>query len=376
MPGPSLQSLPRDILILLPEYIHNIEDYTNISSTCRNLKSCMAAATPKTILRLAAAHRKIFFRPSPLFPLMATAKELGNWARISDANEEEFANACQSSNEGLLELALQHCGLAMERIRELHLSRFSIINPVVDIIDKCVGAQWYANDNFWSGGVSDAYTIHGEPTDTFFHLAIYGELFSPDLEAILEQDKQSRRLKVDTRLEFIKYCLPDFATDSKSEDPRRNVKEVGPYMKNKEDGRYADWPNNNNLALTWTIRSSRWKPHWKEMRSLAAPDFQENFDDGWWYVPDDVLEDDEEHPRDWRQRMWENVMICQGLEGMGMMRPDMRHLWVEKVRKWKEQISRLEQEPPLTNVGRQATLEYPYLLGDLRVCASGYVSGT
>lgn len=334
----------------------------------------MSAATPNTTLRLAAAQRRIFFRPDPLFLLMATAKELGNWARISDSNEQEFAIACQGSNEGLLQLAMQHSGLTMERIRELYLARFAIINPVTDIIDKCVGKQWLSTVNFWDGGVSDAYTIHADASDTFFHLAIYGELFSPDLEAILKQDRESRRLRVDTRLEFIKYCVPDSGCEEESEDPRRNVKAVGPYA--SENGRYVKWPNNNNIALTWTLRSSRWKPHWREIRSQAAPDFQGNFDDGWWYVPDEAWEEEEGTARDWRQAMWENVMICQGLEGMGMMRPTLRHLWVDKARTWKEQISKLEKEPELTKVGRQATLESPYLLGDLRICVSGYVLGT
>lgn len=358
---------------MLPDYIHNIEDYNNLSSTCRNLRDYMATASPKTILRLAAAQRNVFFRPNPLFLLMATARELGNWAGECDANEQKFAESCQGGNEGLLELALQHCGLRMERIRELHQARFSIINPVIDIIDKCVGSQWYSTDRFWDGGVSDACTIDSEPTNTFFHLAIYGELFSPDLATILENDNQSRRLKVDTRLEFVKYCLPDFATDKQTEDPRRSVKQVGPYA--RKDGEYVDDPNNDNLALTWTIRSSRWKPHWKAMRALVAPDFQENFDDGWEYVPEgNVWEDEEEGPPDWRQRLWENVMMCQGLEGLGMMRPDLRHLWVEKVKMWRDQISELEQEPGLIKVGRQATLEYPYLLGDLRICSSGYMT--
>jgi hypothetical protein len=65
------------------------------------------------------------------------------------------------------------------------------------------------------------------------------------------------------------------------------------------------------------------------------------------------------------------VMMCQGIEGLGMMRPELRHLWVDKVRKWKDQISKLEREPALDRVGAQATSEYPYILGDLRVLSLG-----
>jgi hypothetical protein len=106
------------------------------------------------------------------------------------------------------------------------------------------------------------------------------------------------------------------------------------------------------------------------MRSLAGPDFQEDFQDDWWFV------EDEHRERDWRQRMWEAVMVCQGLEGLGMIRPELQDQWVEKAREWRERISRLEREPELIRVGRQATLEYPFLLGDLRILAGGYVAGT
>ncbi|KAI0450106.1 hypothetical protein F5B21DRAFT_492344 [Xylaria acuta] len=374
-----LLALPQDILILLPEYLYNIEDLMNTASTCRRLRACMAAATPKVILRLAATQSRAFFRPSPHFLATATARELGNWARESAANEQEFAIKMQGGIEGLLELALDHCGLTMERIRELHLLRFSLINPVADIIDQCVGKQWYQTPNFWDGGVDDAYTISAEPSETLFHLAMYGELFAPDFETILNHDHNTRRLGVETRLEFVKYCVPDFAcfqngrpTPSDayidgSLDPRRAVRATGPYAP-EPDGR-TPYTNNNNIALTWVIRSSRFRPRYREVRAKAGvADFQKDFDDGWWY--------DEGLGQDWRQRLLEDIMVCQGLEGLGMLRPDTQGQWLGKIGEWRGKISKLDREPPLTKVGQQATLEYHYLLGDLRICASGYVRGT
>lgn len=380
--GTSLLSLPRDILILLPDFLHNIEDHKNLSSTCREMRRCMQTATPKTIVRLAAAQSTTFFRPSPLFLAAATARELGQWARQSDANEAEFRSRLEEGNDALLELAVEHCGLTMERIRELHLMRFSIINPVTDVIDKCVGEQWYATPDFWNGGVSDAYTIDSEPHETVFHLSIYGELFGPDLEALLDQNTSARKLSVETRIQFIKYCLPDFATicgdvmfggggqlhgvSDHSGDPRWRVKATGPY-KPDENGHSAP-EHNHNQALTWTLQSSRWRPHWKRMREKAGPDFEENFQDDWWFV------EDEHHERSWRQRMWETVMVCQGgLDGLAMIRPDLQDAWIEKVKEWRDKISKLEREPDLFRIGRQATLEYPFLLGDLRVCAGTYI---
>ena len=156
--------------------------------------------------------------------------------------------------------------------------------------------------------------------------------------------------------------------DSTPPDPRRNVQMTGPYAPN-EHGRPAWYPT-HNLALTWFTKSSRWRPHWKRVRERAGPDFQSDFRDGWWYSAH------HHRSQDWRQRLWENTMVCQGLDGLGMIRDEFIDDWVPKVKEWREQIAKLEEEPPMTMVGRQATLEYPYLLGDLRIMMSGYCPGT
>ncbi|KAI0142990.1 hypothetical protein GGR57DRAFT_484617 [Xylariaceae sp. FL1272] len=364
-----LLSLPIEILITLPSFVYTLEDFMNLSSTCRTLRHAMAAASPHDILQLAAAQSTVFFRPSPHFLATAVARELGTWARKTASNEDILAQHLQMGVEGVLELALgtARCGLTMERIRELYEMRFSIINPVTDILDKCVGRQWYAIPGFWNT-VDDAYTINSEPSETLFHLAMYGELFAPDFEPFLSGDKSELpRLTVDTRLEFIKYCVPDFKCSFSGfghPDPRRAVKETGPYAKGPDGTRPAD-THDHNTALTWVIRSSRFRPLYRKVRTDAGvEEFQEKSQDEWRYM------EDSEH--DWRQRLLEHVMVCQGLQGLGMLRPDMQHQWDGKIRAWKQQIARIDREPRRIMVGRQATLEYPYLLGDLSIC--GYPS--
>ena len=283
-----LQSLPPDILAMLPEYLYNIEDYTNLSSTCRIMRVTMATATPRQILRLAAASSKVFFRPDPLFLVAATARELGNWVRSSGDNEWEFILALDQGDGGerfgkMLHLALEHCGLTLERIRELHLLRFSLVNPAIDIVDKCVGEQWRATENFCNGGASDAWSIIAEPAETLFHFIIYGELFGPDFEAFLDPDSKAEIMSVSTRLDVTDGCLNE---------------------------------HEHELAIAHVVNSSRWKSHWNEMRALAGPDFKENFFDEWRFSDDG--------PGDWRQRLWENVMLCQGFAGLEMLRPHLR----------------------------------------------------
>jgi hypothetical protein len=283
----SLQSIPPDILAMLPEFLHTIEDYTNLASTCRILRVTMATATPKQILRLAVAQSNIFFRPDPLLLVAATVRQLGNWARLDWDNEIEFESACEDGSDscgGLLDLAVEHCGLTLERIRELHLLRFSLINPAIDIVDRCVGVQWHAIENFWNGGASDAYDITADASTTLFHIVIYGELFGPDMEAFINQGSRAKHVLTSVRADFTGGCMTH-------EDTR---------------------------ALAHTIHSTRWTSHWKKMRTLAGPDFCENFVDSW------AWEDD--GPGYWRQRLWENVMLCQGLEGLQMLQPHLRSL--------------------------------------------------
>ncbi|KAK8080133.1 hypothetical protein PG997_007951 [Apiospora hydei] len=392
----SLLSLPPELLALLPDHLHTIEDLLSAGSACRALRHAMDAARPSTILRLAAAQTRVFFRPSPHYLVTAVARELGRWARRSAANEQRLALCLREGLDGLLELATGEadCGLTLARIRELHALRFSLMNPVTDVIDKCVGEQWYAIPDFWNGGVDDAYTIDSAPSETLFHLAIYGELFGPDLDAVLDPGahKDHRPLAPETRIEYIKYGVPDFACHLHGEydphktrittppDERRMVYPTGPYKDNDYSG------PNHNIALTWTINSSRFRPRLAEMRTQVAgcAEFRDGWKPHWWYVPEDHAHNESGNPGNaayentWRQRLWENVMVCQGLEGLQMLLPGEARAerWADKVRAWRRQIERLEHEPALVKVGRQATLVSPYLLGDLRVCVSGYVGGS
>jgi len=285
--APCLQSLPRDILIMLPEFLHSIEDYTNLTSTCRIMRVMMATALPNQILRLAAASSKIFFRPDPLFLVAVTARELGNWVRFNGHNEWEFFHEMEKAIGGgglevLLDLAVKHCGLTLERIRELHLLRYSLINPAIDIIDKCIGEQWRATENFWNDGVSDAWSIIAEPAETLFPFIIYGEFFGPDLEAFLDPESKTKILSVSIRL---------YITEER-------------------------FSHQDGLAIAHMIQSSRWKSHWKEMRALAGADFNENFFENWAFADDG--------PGDWRQRLWENAILWQGLKGLEMLQPHLR----------------------------------------------------
>ena len=366
---PGLLSLPNDLLLALAAHLHDIEDFMNLSSTCRTLHSSLAFTSPRTIFRLAASASRIFFRPSPHFLVAAVARQMGAWASRSKKNTLALREACQGGMLGLEDLCLAHAeGITMQRVRELHALRFSTINPVVDLIDQCVGQQWYATPNFWDGGVEDAYTVYADPPENFFHLAIYGGLFGHAFDALLDPSSSSATrpathlaTDVDTRLEFIKYCIPDDACfncqfgrpdvtfPEGTIDPRRACKAVGPYQAWDEQGQ--QWSGlGNQLAVLWLLKSPRWAPWWRVVREAVGGDFEV----------------------EWKQRLWEMVVWCQGLEGMDMIRPGGTEKWAERLCAWRKGIERMEREPGMVRVGREETYEYPCLTRDVNICYIGF----
>jgi hypothetical protein len=375
-----LLDIPQDILIRLPDFLHDIEDYKNLTSTCRALRVCLSTTTPNTILRLAAAASKVFFRPSPDFLVAGVARQLGEWARLSASNEHILAQTFQGGIEAVFELCLQHCGLTMEKIRRLHELRFSVINPVTDRIDKCIGEQWYATPNFWNGGVDDAYTISADPPEILFNIAIYGELFAPDFDILLDPGSSGKRaLSVATRLEYVKYCIPDWAAykcqrsardatrPDGSMDPRRLVHATGPYV--GFDNATTISTNGNQIGLRHLLNSSRWEPHWAAVRQTVGPDFAPE-------ESSDAAYEGSEPEEHWKQLIWDELFVNQGLEGLGMMVEKDAGAYKDRLTGLHARISALETQLEETVVGRNTTYSWPCLRGDLDICCSGYIMGT
>lgn len=439
--------LPLEILTLLTTHLHNIEDFTALSNTSTYLHhNLLSLTTPQTLLDLAAASGRIFFRPHPYFLLAHIAPQLSLWARSHPTNTATFTSACRGGIESLFELVLDpatRCGITLEDIRSLHRMRYEVINPITDMLDKAAGAQWYAQENFWDGGVEDAKTLDVDPPEMFFQLAIYGGLFGHAFESLIPKNgdgsgrgggKARERgeekaqdidtavsdatsaqsqlplqlpvLDVNTRLEFIKYNLPDwcsFACQSSAMDvrlpsgaihPHRRVDAVGPYtpLQPSEDEAHpvpATQLHNAQLGAMHILRCRKWRYAWNIVRSYLGGDFvsgggiqEEEFVRGESGVYDVLLEQTDE--MQWKQLIWECAVMFQGLEGFRMIRhwEEPRRgdveVWrgkLEGIRKGIEGLGE-DERPEVTRVGRQRTFrEVPFLWGDCRVCSSGYALG-
>jgi hypothetical protein len=371
-----LIELPTEILAALPSFLYNIEDFMNAASSCRTLRNAFTLAKPNTILQLAAVSAPVFFSPHPWFLVLATARQVSDWAAGNESRMQELRKAFQGGMEGLYDLCLRVGGLPMDKVRQLHLSRFSTINPLSNKIDQMAADQWYDVTNFWSGAVSEANTIHCVPQRSAFQIMIYWELFGGTLRAFLEPDLCLPKIDLLTRLEYIKYCIPDWICEDGY--PGLEVLPVGPYLRppGSED---VSLPA-DQIALNHILTCGRWRRLWQRPMLEVGPDLEDQ----------------------WRQVLWENACLSFGLESMDIIKDvnvtsevDQRYLaseivqpdpvltpmWHQRLSTLRQQIEHLDsahQKPETRMIGerRPAPLsEAPNMAAEVHVCMAAYWPG-
>lgn len=127
------------------------------------------------------------------------------------------------------------------------------------------GPQWAATPDFWHGGVSEPWTLDTEPNLAAFQIIIYAELFGHSILPFLEP-KSERHLPVlnlDTRLEYIKYCIPDDMCDTGY--PGFQVLQTGPYVVPKAQREVTQQLPQCQVELRYILYCGRWKRLWKAL---------------------------------------------------------------------------------------------------------------
>ncbi|KAL2063834.1 hypothetical protein VTL71DRAFT_4328 [Oculimacula yallundae] len=347
----NLLDLPVELLSLIPLHLRDIEDLTYASSSCKILKNVFSATHPNQILRLAAASSRVFFRPDPHFLIAATVRQVSDWALQSTENTEVLRTAFMGGIESLLALCVDKAGITMERIRQLHLMRFSTLNLVADLIDKAAGKQWYSAPDFWDGGVSDAATIDCKPTITMYQIIIYGELFSSTFQAMLEPERSLPKFDIYMRFDFITYCIPDyvcFLGPPGLEKP----KPIGPY---DPETLAINRPDEAQVAMRHVLSCRRWTEAWEQVRQQVGGDFEDG----------------------WRQDMWKSYVECQGLEGLALVLPGNMEPMREKLLTARRQIEALQIQPRNYKFGRfeNPGTEFPYMVKDVFILMAFYWQG-
>lgn len=344
----SLLDLPAELLGLIPFHLRDIEDFTNASSSCRTLRNAFSATSPNQMLRLAAASSRVFFRPDPYFLIAATVRQVSDWALQSNENTEILRTAFMGGVASLLALCVEKAGITIADIRRLHLMRFSTLNPVADLIDKAAGKQWYSAPDFWEGGVSDAATIHCDPPRTMFQIIIYGELFSSTFEAFLQPEKNLPHFDIHMRLDFIRYCIPDYICFFGAPGTER-PKPVGPYDPVRI---VEERPDHAQVAMRHVLLCRRWTEAWEEVRRQVGGDFEDG----------------------WRQDMWKSYVEGQGLEGLAMIRPGTVEPMQERLLTARRQIEELDVQPQTYKFGKyeNPATAHPIMVKEVFLLMAGY----
>ncbi|KAI9371220.1 hypothetical protein BJX61DRAFT_512210 [Aspergillus egyptiacus] len=338
----SLLTLPTELLCLLPNYLDNIETFTNAASTCRTLREAFLAAHPSTILRLAAASAPTFFSPHPYFLVAATAKSVSDWALGDPERTALLRKAFHGGIYALYDFCLQHGGLTLDRIRETHLARFHTINPLSDKIDKMAGMQWMQTPNFFNGGVSEAITLYTDADRATFQIIIYGELFQSTMDSFLWPREDLPRFETAARLDYLTYSLAD------DEEP------YNPDARQTQFSYYED-----QRSLRHIVKCGRWRRMW----AAAIRQFI-----------DEEFTDEKPAEENWRKKLLRDALQVQGLEGMQLVtrKPEeVSREYLDKIRRIKEQIWAMDEPPEVQRFGKKGFLrasEAPDPAGELNVC--------
>ena len=120
-----LLDLPLEVLLLVVRFLHTLEDFVWLSSSCRAFHQAFASSPPQTILSLAASSSLPLFRPQPYFLIAATSRQVSDWAIGSRENTERLQRAFQGGSHDLLELCVSKSKLTIEDFRRLYINRCS-----------------------------------------------------------------------------------------------------------------------------------------------------------------------------------------------------------------------------------------------------------
>ena len=382
--------LPPELLAQIPQHLATIEDHLSLSSTCRAFYLACQDTDPNALLRLCAAQSRIFFRPDPHFLILACARELGTWAVHNEVQRLELRDALRGGVEGLFDLCVAVCGLRLADIRRMYEARFRVINPFSDAIDQMAGTQWYTEaENFWSGGVSEPATLQTVPDRAAMQILIYSELFGGDMRAALHPEDKLPILGHEMRLEFVKYCIPDWICYPGY--PGVEVLNVGPYSKDSTGERdVAESLPSDQIALQHILHCRRWVKRWEAVMREIGPRFSGNDLKGQDEDEMDQVTDSNEAMAwgpHWKQRLWLSALMMQGIEGIEVMLKvsggkNIEDVgdgkWKDKLKKVRSKVEALEEAPQVYKYGRLEleASDAPNMFAEVHMCMRSYWPGT
>lgn len=170
------------VLSLLPVYIPNIDTLHSLLSTSRQTRQTILENLSPCSLFLILCNSSIYPGDAEeWYRLSLIASGFAPWLSLSSTHRRLFKRACPTLPLGLLNLAERYPAiingsrLSLETMRKT-IKRKEIVNGFSDLVDRCIGEQWYSTAGFWYV-VEDAVTLEAEASLVVWQMVVYGEMF-------------------------------------------------------------------------------------------------------------------------------------------------------------------------------------------------------
>ncbi|KAF7947627.1 hypothetical protein EAE96_008709 [Botrytis aclada] len=185
-----------DLLLLLPHYLDNIEDFIHLSSSCKTLHNIFNEypPSPGLLFELAAASSLEIFEPKPHFLMAGAARQVGQWIVATPEDCVEFHESFKVEGiYGLFEL-FKRAKLTLEEISGLIKFKKSILEP----LDLCLKIR---------RGEIPPVSI-GHSVQPCLQIAMFGDLFAASVRSSYEPGVMNP-LHTNIRLDWWVKCCPD-----------------------------------------------------------------------------------------------------------------------------------------------------------------------
>ena len=195
-----LTELPTDILVLLPSFLHSIDDLYSVISTCRTLQSVCYDENVKLRPELNRRDGQYLLQPHPHLLIAGTARQVGDWAVQTPENRTTFHNAVRQGVGGLLTLCQDVARMSFTDMRNLHNLKHTLLKDLTDRLER---------ENPKEDDPNSAFTELEHADLCILNIWIYSDLFHHSITASYRPVDVPAQLTNEIRLDYVKNCIPD-----------------------------------------------------------------------------------------------------------------------------------------------------------------------
>ena len=201
-----ITDLPRDLLVLIPYYLHTLQDLYALIRTSRCFYRLCSDTKAKYRPSFRCQDAVFALPPHPHLLLSAIARQIADWAVQNEDNRERLWHAIYSAPvfdpNGLLSLGEEVAYLGLQDVRALHQTKLEIVDPISRIIDQEIGPG--------SRHPLDSTKICEHPQQAMYNFIIYCELFHHSIEDAYGQLAPGiEPLSTKLRQHWIKWGVPN-----------------------------------------------------------------------------------------------------------------------------------------------------------------------